>query len=79
MWMAVVPTLGMARTKNGLLTLLNSLTRGIITELAKYKLVISWIKRSLLAQGGGSPNSHRNLVQVRLQHISDIRLELGSQ
>ena len=40
-WMAVVPTLGMARTENGLLTLLNSLTRGIITELAKYKLVVS--------------------------------------
>ena len=74
-----------ARTENGLLTLLNSLTSGIITELAKYKgadvtkLVISWIKRSLLAQGGGSPNSHRNLVQVMLQHISDIRVELGSQ
>ena len=74
-----------ARTENWLLTLLNSLTSGIITELAKYKgadvtkLVISWIKRSTLAQGGGSPNSHRNLVQVMLQHISDIRVELGSQ
>ena len=47
-----------------------------------------WIKKSLLAQGGSSPNSHHmnspsvnspDLVQVRLQHTTDIRVELGSQ
>ena len=41
------------------------------------------IKKSLLAQGGSSPNSSSvnspDLVQVRLQHTSDIRVELGSQ
>ena len=41
-WMAVVSTLGMDRKENGLLTLLNSITRGITnrgaptTELAKW-------------------------------------------
>ena len=72
----MVSTLGMTKKENGYSTLLR---RGNINKGAPI---------TELAQGGGSPNSHcmnspsfnsLDLVQVRLQHTSDIRVELRSQ